>query len=81
MISMEKLSEINPDYIFIQFSEDENKEQPKVLEDLQKNPIWQSITAVKNQKVFINVVDPLAQGGTSYSKFKFLEAALPKLTN
>ncbi|WP_217556839.1 ABC transporter substrate-binding protein [Paenibacillus sp. GbtcB18] len=81
LISLEKLSEINPDYMFVQFSEDENKEQPKALEDLEKNPIWQSINAVKNKKMFVNVVDPLAQGGTSYSKIKFLEAALPKLTN
>ncbi|MVO98398.1 ABC transporter substrate-binding protein [Paenibacillus lutrae] len=80
-LSMEKLSEINPDYLFVQFAEDENKEQPKALEDLEKNPIWQSMNAVKNKKVFVNIVDPLTQGGTSYSKITFLEAALPKLSN
>jgi iron complex transport system substrate-binding protein len=81
VLSIEKFSEINPDYIFVQFSEDENKDQPKSLEDLQKNPIWQSINAVKNGKVFVNVVDPLAQGGTAYSKIAFLEAASKSLTN
>ncbi|MNI35201.1 Iron-uptake system-binding protein precursor [compost metagenome] len=74
VISMEKLSEINPDYLFVQFSEEENKDQPKALEELQKNPIWNSLNASKNKKVFINAVDPIAQGGTAYSKIIFLEA-------
>ncbi|MBW7458374.1 ABC transporter substrate-binding protein, partial [Paenibacillus sepulcri] len=78
-ISLEKFSEMNPDYLFVQFAEDENKEQPKALEDLQNNPIWQSINAVKNGKVFVNVVDPLAQGGTAWSKINFLKAAVEKL--
>ncbi|REJ31050.1 MAG: iron-uptake system-binding protein [Caldibacillus debilis] len=81
MISLEKFSEMNPDYIFVQFSEDENKDQPDALENLQKNPIWQSINAVKNNKVFVNVVDPLAQGGTAWSKIHFLKAAVEKLGN
>ncbi|MCE5170764.1 ABC transporter substrate-binding protein [Paenibacillus profundus] len=73
-ISIEKLSEINPDYLFVQFSETENKDTPKVLEDLQNNPIWKSINAVKNDNLFVNLVDPTAQGGTAYSKIAFLEA-------
>ncbi|MEC0228908.1 ABC transporter substrate-binding protein [Paenibacillus alba] len=73
-ISLEKLSEINPDYLFIQFSEDENKETPKVFEELKNNPIFKSINAVKNDQLYTNVVDPLTQGGTAYSKIKFLEA-------
>ncbi|SCW31496.1 iron complex transport system substrate-binding protein [Paenibacillus tianmuensis] len=81
LISIEKFSEMNPDYIFLQFSEDENKDKPKALEDLQKNPIWQSINAVKNGKVFVNVVDPLGQGGTSWSKIQFLKAAMEKLAS
>lgn len=74
MISLEKFSEINPDYLFIQFSEEENVDTPKFFEDLQKNPIWKSINAIKNDKVYINLVDPIAQGGTAYSKMAFLEA-------
>ncbi|ERI11179.1 iron-hydroxamate ABC transporter substrate-binding protein [Aneurinibacillus aneurinilyticus] len=81
MISLEKFSEMNPDYLFVQFSADENKDQPKALEELQSNPIWQSINAVKNGKVFVNVVDPLAQGGTAWSKINFLQAAVEKLSN
>lgn len=80
LISLEKFSEINPDYLFVQFSPDENKNTPKALEDLENNPIWKSINAVKNGKVFVNVVDPLAQGGTALSKFLFLEAAVDKLS-
>lgn len=78
-VSLEKFSEMNPDFIFLQFSEDENTAQPKALEDLQNNPIWKSINAVKNGRVFVNVVDPLAQGGTSWSKIQFLQAAVEKL--
>ncbi len=74
LISLEKFSEINPDYVFIQFSEDENKETPKAFEELQNNPIWKSVNAVKNGHVYTNLVDPLTQGGTAYSKFAFLEA-------
>ncbi|MGG0811751.1 ABC transporter substrate-binding protein [Paenibacillus alvei] len=80
LISLEKFSEINPDYLFVQFSPDENKDTPKALEELENNPIWKSINAVKNGKVFVNVVDPLAQGGTALSKFLFLEAAVDKLS-
>lgn len=80
IVSLEKFSELNPDYLFVQFSPDENKDNPKALDDLQKNPIWQSITAVKNGKVFVNVVDPLAQGGTAWSKTNFLKAAVEKLS-
>ncbi|MNS82751.1 Iron-uptake system-binding protein precursor [compost metagenome] len=74
LLSLEKFSEINPDYVFVQFSEDENKDTPKAFEELQNNPIWKSVNAAKNGHVFTNLVDPLAQGGTAYSKFAFLEA-------
>lgn len=74
IISLEKLSEMNPDYLFVQFSEAENKDTPKALEELQSNPIWSSINAVKNENLFVNIVDPIAQGGTAYSKIAFLEA-------
>lgn len=80
LISLEKFSQMNPDYVFVQFSEDENKDAPKALESLQSNPIWKSIAAVKNNKVFVNVVDPLAQGGASWGKIEFLKAAVAKLS-
>ncbi|MBX4261365.1 ABC transporter substrate-binding protein [Clostridium estertheticum] len=73
MISLEKFSEMNPDYIFLQFAGSENSEKTKALDELEKNPIWKSITAVKNKNVFVNSVDPLLQGGTAMSKTSFLE--------
>jgi len=79
-ISLEQFTELNPDYIFVQFSLDENADNPKALEDLEANPIWSSITAVKEGKVFVNVVDPLAQGGTAWSKAAFLDAVVESLT-
>lgn len=79
-ISLEKFSELNPDYIFVQFSENENAEKPKALEELNNNPIWKSINAVKEGKVFVNTVDPLGQGGTAWSKSNFLKAAVSELS-
>ncbi|KRF07116.1 iron-uptake system-binding protein [Paenibacillus sp. Soil766] len=73
-ISLEKLSEMNPDYLIVEFSEEENKDTPKVFEDLKNNPIFKNINAVKNGQLYTNLVDPLLQGGTAYSKIKFLEA-------
>lgn len=79
LLSTEKLAEMNPDYLFIQFSDAENKDTPKALEEFQNNPIVGSLDAFKNGHVFVNVVDPLAQGGTAYSKIEFLKAALENL--
>lgn len=75
-ISLEAFAAANPDYLFVQFSPEENKDNPKALEELQKNPIWKNLKAVKNGNVYVNLVDPIAQGGTAYSKFSFLEALM-----
>ena len=80
LISMEKLAEINPDYVFLQYEESENADTPKVLEEVENNPIWKSLNATKNGKVFVNAVEPLAQGGTAWSKTAFLKAATSSLT-
>jgi iron complex transport system substrate-binding protein len=80
LISKEKLAEMNPDYLFIQFSPDENQDTPKALDDFKQDPIMKSLNAFKNDKVFVNIVDPLAQGGTAYSKIEFLKAAVANLT-
>jgi|GEM_PF-123918 len=79
MISLEQLAAMNPDVLMIQFSEDENADKPKALEELQNSPIFQSINAAKNNQVLVNIVDPLAQGGTAYSKIQFLQAFQSKL--
>lgn len=80
LVSKEKFAEMNPDYLFLQFSPDENKDTPNALEDFQNDPIIKNISAVKNGKLFVNVVDPLAQGGTAYSKIEFLKAVVSQLT-
>ncbi|MFK5709668.1 ABC transporter substrate-binding protein [Lysinibacillus boronitolerans] len=73
-ISVEQLADMNPDYLFVQFSTDENADEPNALEGFKKNPIIQNITAFKNDQVFVNVLDPLMEGGPAYSRIKFLEA-------
>lgn len=79
LVSKEKFAEMNPDYLFIQFSPDENRDTPQALEDFRKDPIMGSLDAFKNGRAFVNVVDPLAQGGTAYSKIEFLKAAAAHL--
>ena len=48
-ISFEKLAELNPDYIFLQYEASENK-NPKVLEEIESNPIWQSMNLRRKRK-------------------------------
>ncbi|MGN1385604.1 MAG: ABC transporter substrate-binding protein [Bacillus sp. (in: firmicutes)] len=78
-LSLEALAEVNPDAIFLQFEASENPDAPKALEELQNNAIFQSLDAVKNDQLFVNALDPLAQGGTAWSKVKFLDVAVEKL--
>ena len=73
-ITYETLAEWNPDVILLQFADDENKENPELLKEILNNPIFNGTDAAKNNKVFVNIVDPLAQGGTAWSKINFLEA-------
>lgn len=80
LMSVERFAEMNPDLLFIQFSEDENREHPDALEQLRNNPILKNVNALKNDKTFVNVVDPLTQGGTAFSKIEFLKAAVPLLS-
>lgn len=79
-LSVEKFAEMDPDYLFLQFSPDENKDTPNALDDLQNNPILKSAAVFKEDRAFVNVVDPLAQGGTAYSKIAFLKAAVAELS-
>ena len=80
VISLERFSEMDPDYIFVQYEVSESPAQPQIMEELQRNPIWKSMKAVKNNNVFINVVDPLIQGVAVGGKIKFLTAAVEKLS-
>ena len=78
-ITLETLAEVNPDAIFLQFETSENADAPKSLEELQSNPIFKNLTASQNDQVFVNTIEPLAQGGTAWSKVKFLDAAYESL--
>lgn len=80
MLSLEKLSEMDPDYIFLQYAESESPAHPRVMESLRQNPVWRNITAVKNNHVFVNAVDPLIQGVAIGGKITFLHAAVEKLS-
>lgn len=78
-LSLEALADINPDYIFLQFETSENMENATALDELLQNPIFKSVKAAKNEHVFVNAVDPLAQGGTAWSKVRFLDGAIDNL--
>lgn len=73
-LSLETLSAMNPDVIFLQFEDSENKDNLDSLDKLLENPIFKSVNAAKNDKVFVNSIAPLAQGGTAWSKIEFLKA-------
>ncbi|EDW22498.1 ABC transporter substrate-binding protein [Bacillus pumilus] len=80
-ISVEQLGEMNPDYLFVQFSTDENQEAQQAFDDMKKNPVIQNMTAFKKDQVYINVVHPLLEGGPAYSRIQFLEALQQQLEN
>lgn len=73
-ISVEQLAEMNPDYLFVQFSMNENQDAKNAFEDLKNNSVIQNINAFKHNRVYVNVVDPLMEGGPAYSRIKFLES-------
>lgn len=73
-ITYETLAEWNPDMIFLQFADDENKDTPELLQEILDNPIFNSTTAAKTNNVHVNLIDALAQGGTAWSKINFLKA-------
>lgn len=79
LLSAERFAEMNPDYLFVQFSADENKDKPEALKEMLNHPVLKNVNAFKNGAVYDNVVDPLAQGGTAYSKIEFLKAVVDKL--
>ena len=78
-LTVETLAEINPNAIFLQFEDSENAEAPESLNQLLENPIFTSLDAAKNDKVFVNTIEPLAQGGTAWSKVRFLDAVADNL--
>ncbi len=78
-ISVEQLAAMNPDYLFIQFLTNENKDSQNALPDVLDNPIVQKIKAIKEKHVYVNIIDPLAEGGPVWSRTQFLNAMMEKL--
>lgn len=78
-LTIETLAEINPSAIFLQFEDSENADTPEALNELLANPIFKSLESTKNNKVFVNTIEPLAQGGTAWSKVRFLDAVVDNL--
>ena len=62
-LSLEALTEMNPDYIFISSSEDE-----AYMEELGKNSVWNSLKAVKEGQVYSIDLSALS-GGALASKY------------
>ncbi|AST96302.1 ABC transporter substrate-binding protein [Shouchella clausii] len=82
LISTEQLAEINPDYLFIQDAAQENSEnEGELLEQLQDDPILQNVPALAEGRTFVNVVDPLSEGGPSWSRIEFLNEAVDLLVD
>lgn len=79
-LSLETLAKVDPDYIFLQFEDSENTDSKTALDDTLKDPIFKNIKAAKEDHVFVNTIDPLAQGGTAWSKNKFIDVAVDKLS-
>lgn len=74
-LSVEQLAVMNPDYLFVQYVAAENQDAQNAFEELKKNPIVQNVKAFKENRVYVNVVDPLLEGGPALSRVLFLESA------
>lgn len=73
-ISLEALTNMNPDYIFISTSEDES-----YMKDLSENAVWNSLTAVKEGHVYTIDISALS-GGALASKYG-IEVVTEALSN
>jgi len=62
-ITIEGISKLDPEYIFI--GKDYTNSSEITLKDLETNPVWNSLSAVKNKKMFVvdtEILGPLAMG-------------------
>lgn len=50
--SMEKVLESNPDVLFIQMARDGEKAEKNAMNEIQSNPAWQEVSAVKNDRIY-----------------------------
>lgn len=51
--SMEKVLESNPDVLFIQMARDGKKAEENAMNEIQSNPAWQEVSAVKNNRIYV----------------------------
>lgn len=73
LISTEQLSEINPDYLFIQDSAAENSgAENDIIDQLKKDPTLDNVPALTENQTYVNIIDPLSEGGPSWSRMEFL---------
>ncbi|MGG1518867.1 ABC transporter substrate-binding protein [Paenibacillus oryzisoli] len=74
-ITLEGIAKLNPEYIFI--GKDYTNSSEVTMDALQKDPIWNSLDAVKNKKAFVvdtEILGPLAMGqmkGLTYMAEQF----------
>lgn len=71
-INLEGISALNPHYIFV--GKDYSKSSEITLEELAANPVWQSLDAVKNNRMFVvdtEILGPLAMG--QYKGLEYIE--------
>ncbi len=61
-ISLEGLIEMNPDYMFVADLQGSSKHLEKLLSELETDPVWQSLEAVKNNRVY-SLDSSIAAGG------------------
>jgi iron complex transport system substrate-binding protein len=74
-ITLEGIVALNPDYIFI--GKDYTGSSEIKLDDLAGNPVWNTLDAVKNNKVFIvdtEILGPLAMG--QYKGLEYMQKLL-----
>ncbi|MCM2677355.1 ABC transporter substrate-binding protein [Alkalicoccobacillus plakortidis] len=73
LISIEQLAEINPDYLFIQDAAAENSgAETEIIDQLKQDPILDNVPALTEDQTYVNIIDPLSEGGPSWSRMAFL---------
>lgn len=69
-LSMDALAKEDPNYLFVMV----NKEDQPAFKQLQEQPAWKNLRAVKADQMYVNAVEPGLAGGTAYSNQQFLNA-------
>ncbi|MGG4444391.1 ABC transporter substrate-binding protein [Brevibacillus fortis] len=69
-LSMDALAKEDPNYLFVMV----NREDQPAFKQLQEQPAWTNLNAVKADQMYMNAVEPGLAGGTAYSNQSFLNA-------